>query len=94
MYFFIKDYINNIPLNKTVVIDNIYIPGGADGFLIDSYDKANEIIKIFGNFRNLYEIDVHEKVLMNKYKTKEGITEEITDEQKTNFEETLYIPKK
>ena len=91
---YLKEYITNLPLNKKVVIDNIFIPGGADGFLIDSLEKATEIINIIGNFRNLYEIDVPEKVLMDKYKAKEGITEEITDEQKVAFEETLEIPKK
>ena len=91
---YLKEYITNLTLNKKVVIDNIFIPGGADGFLIDSLEKATEIINIIGNFRNLYEIDVPEKVLMDKYKAKEGITEEITDEQKVAFEETLEIPKK
>ena len=91
---YLKDYLTKLPLNKKIVIDNIFIPGGGDGFLIDTFEKATEIINIFGNFRNLYEIDVPEKILMDKYKTKEGITEEVTDEQKNAFEETLEIPKK
>ena len=79
---------------KKIIIDNIFIPGGPDGFLIDTIEKAEEILKIIGNFRNLYELDVPEKDLLNIYKAKEGITEEITEEQKTAFEETLEKPNK
>ena len=90
----LKKYLNELPLKKKTIIDNIFIPGGPDGFLIDTIEKAEEILKIIGNFRNLYELDVPEKDLLNIYKTKEGITEEITEEQKTAFEETLEKPNK
>ena len=90
----LKNYLNNLPLKKKIVIDNIFIPGGPDGFLIDTYEKAVEVLKIIGNFRNLYELDVPEKDLLNIYKAKEGITEEITEEQKAAFEETLEKPNK
>ena len=83
-----------MPLKKKIIIDKLFIPGGADGFLIDTYEKAIEILNIIGNFRNLYELDVPEKDLLNVYKAKEGITEEITEEQKAAFEETLEKPKK
>ena len=89
----LKKYLNELPLKKKIIIDNIFIPGGPDGFLIDTYEKAVEILNIIGNFRNLYELDVPEKDLLNIYKAKEGITEEITEEQKTAFEETLEKPK-
>ena len=90
----LKKYLNELPLKKKTIIDNIFIPGGPDGFLIDTIEKAEEILKIIGNFRNLYELDVPEKDLLNIYKAKEGITEEITEEQKTAFEETLEKPNK
>ena len=90
----LKNYLNNLTLKKKIIIDNIFIPGGPDGFLIDTYEKASEILKIIGNFRNLYELDVPEKDLLNIYKAKEGITEEITEEQKAAFEETLEKPNK
>ena len=89
----LKNYLDNLSLKKKIIIDNIFIPGGPDGFLIDTYEKAVEILKIIGNFRNLYELDVPEKDLLNIYKAKEGITEEITEEQKAAFEETLEKPK-
>ena len=88
----LKDYLSNLPHKKKIIIDNIFIPGGADGFLIDTVEKATEILNIIGNLRNLYEIEVPQKDLLNMYKAKEGITEEITEEQKTAFEETLEKP--
>ena len=72
---YLKNYLAN-PKNlagKKIIIDNILIMGGADPFLIDTYEKAKEIVDIFGNFKNLYEIFVDEKNLLNKYKAKEGI---------------------
>ena len=90
----LKKYLNDLPLKKKIIIDNIFIPGGPDGFLIDTYEKAVEVLQIIGNFRNLYELDVPEKDLLNIYKAKEGITEEITEEQKAAFEETLEKPNK
>ncbi len=89
----LKKYLNDLPLKKKIIIDNIFIPGGADGFLIDTYEKALEVVNIIGHFRNLYELDVPEKDLLNIYKAKEGITEEITEEQKAAFEDTLEKPK-
>ena len=89
----LKNYLDALPLKKKIIIDNIFIPGGPDGFLIDTYEKAVEVLNIIGNFRNLYEMDVPEKDLLNIYKAKEGITEEITEEQKAAFEETLEKPK-
>jgi adenylate kinase family enzyme len=90
----LKNYLSNIPHKKKIIIDNIFIPGGADGFLIDSVEKSVEILNIIGNLRNLYEIEVPQKDLLNMYKAKEGITEEITEEQKAAFEETLEKPNK
>lgn len=42
----------------------------------------------------MYEISVDEKNLLNKYKAKEGIAEEMTEEQKQAYDETLDKPKK
>ena len=80
--------------NKKLIVDNVFIPGGADPFLIDTYEKANEIINIFGNFKALYEISVDENNLLNKYKAKEGIAEEMNEEQKMAYDESLDKPKK
>jgi hypothetical protein len=90
----LKNYLANLPPKKKIIIDNIFIPGGPDGFLIDTLEKAIEVLNLIGNFRNLYEIEVPEKDLLNMYKAKEGITEEITEEQKTAFEESLEKPMK
>jgi hypothetical protein len=90
----LKDYLNITPLNKRIIVDNIFIPNSPEPFLIDTYEKAKELVDIFGNFKNLYEICVDEKNLLAKYKAKEGITEEMTEEQKTAYEESMGKPRK
>ena len=90
----LKDYLMITPLNKRLIVDNVFIQNSPDPFLIDTYEKALEIIKIIGNFRNLYIIDIDENTLINKYKAKEGITEELSEDQKAAFNETLDKPKK
>ena len=90
----LKDYLKITPLNKRIIVDNIFIQNSPDPFLIDTYEKALEIIKAIGNFRNLYLIDIDEKTLIARYKAKEGITEELTEDQKAAFNETLDKPKK
>ena len=90
---FLKNYLKTLT-NKKIIIDNVFIPGGAEPFLIDTYEKASEIIKIFGNFKNLYEVSVDEKNLLNKYKAKEGIAEEMNEEQTAAYNESLDKPKK
>ena len=90
----LQKYIDNEIKNKRIIIDNFFIQNSPDPFLIDTYEKALEIVKMFGKFRNLYEIDLDEKTLINKYKAKEGITEELSEDQKAAFNETLEKPKK
>ena len=62
--------------------------------MIDTYEKAIEIINTIGKFRNLYEITCDEKTLINRYKAKEGIAEDLGEEQMTAFKETLDKPTK
>ena len=90
---FLKNYLKTLN-NKKIIIDNVFIPGGAEPFLIDTYEKANKIINIFGNFKTLYEVCVDEKNLLNKYKAKEGIAEEMNEEQTAAYNESLDKPKK
>ena len=90
----LKDYLNKTPLNKRIIVDNVFIQNSPDPFLIDTYEKSAEILKAIGNFRNLYLIDIDEKTLLDRYKAKEGITEEISEDQKAAFNETLDKPKK
>ena len=90
----LKNYLNNTPLSTKIIVDNIFIANSPEPFLIDTYEKAITIIKTIGNFRNLYLIDIDEKTLINKYKAKEGITEELSEDQKAAFNESLEKPKK
>ena len=89
----LKDYLEKEPKNRRVIVDNFFIPNAAEPFLIDTYEKALEIIKTVGKFRNLYEITCDEKTLINRYKTKEGITEELGEDQLAAFKETCDKPK-
>ena len=90
----LKQYLNDTPLNKRILVDNIFIQNSPDPFLIDTLDKAKEVVNAIGSFRNLYLIDIDEKALIDRYKAKEGITEELSDDQKAAFNETLDNPKK
>ena len=89
---FLKD--DSFFSNKKILLDNFFVQNSPEPFLIDTYEKAIEVIKMFGKFRNFYEIELEEKTLINKYKAKEGITEELSEDQKTAFLETLTNPKK
>ena len=91
----LKNYLENIPKNKRILLDNFYIPNaGETPFLVDTYEKAFEVIKTIGNFRNLYEIVCDEKFLVNRYKNKEGITEELNEDQRSAFVDSLEKPRK
>ena len=89
---FLKD--NSFFNNKKIILDNFFVQNSPEPFLIDTYEKAIEVIKMFGKFRNFYEIELEEKTLIDKYKQKEQITEEISEDQKAAFLETLEKPKK
>ena len=94
------NYLKNLLKNdsffakKKILLENFFIQNSPEPFLIDTYEKAAEIVKMFGKFRNFYEIELEEKTLINKYKQKEGITEELSEDQKASFLETLDKPKK
>ena len=91
----LKIYLDELPKNKRILLDNFYIPNaGETPFLIDTYEKAFEVIKTIGNFRNLYEIVCDEKFLVNRYKNKEGITEELNEDQRSAFVDSLEKPRK
>ena len=89
---FLKD--DNYFKQKKILLDNFFVQNSPEPFLIDTYEKAIEVIKMFGKFRNLYEVELEEKTLIDKYKQKEGITEELSEDQKAAFLETLANPKK
>ena len=93
---YLKNFLKNDAFfkNKKILLDNFFIQNSPEPYLIDTYEKAIEIIKLFGKFRNFYEIETEEKTLIDKYKQKEGITEELSEDQKASFLETLEKPKK
>jgi len=90
----LKNKLKTTSLSKRIIVDNVFMPNSAEPFLIDTYEKAVEIINTIGSFRNLYLIDIDEKTMLDRYKAKEGITEEISEDQKAAFNEALEKPKK
>ena len=61
---YLKNYLAN-PKNlagKKNIIDNILIMGGADPFLIDTYEKAKEIVDIFGKLRIFMKFSLKKKI--------------------------------
>ena len=93
---YLKNFLKNDTFfkDKKILLENFFIQNSPEPYLIDTYEKAIEIIKLFGKFRNFYEIETEEKTLIDKYKQKEGITEELSEDQKASFLETLEKPKK
>ena len=90
----LKKYLDTTPLNRKILVDNIFIPNPPEPFLIDTYEKAKEILSVIGKFRNLFFIDIDEKEIIKRYKAKEGITEELSEDQKNALNETLDKPRK
>lgn len=61
---YLKNYLKN-PKNlkgKKLIIDNILIQGGAEPFLIDTYEKAKELVDIFGNFKICMKFALMKKI--------------------------------
>ena len=90
----LKNYLKNEPLKSKILIDNFFLPNQPEPFLIDTVEKSIEIINTIGGFRNLYETICEENTLLNRYKIKEGITEEISEDQKNTFNENCNNTKK
>ncbi|MCQ2820711.1 MAG: ATP-binding protein, partial [archaeon] len=86
----LKKYIETETKGKRIIVDNFFNPKGT---MIETPEKAKKILSTIGQFRCLYEVTNEEETTLNKYKAKEGITEEITDEQKEAFTQFLSVPK-
>lgn len=88
----LKDYLEKETKNKRILIDNFFIPGGAEPFIVDNVDKAKTVIQTIGNFRNLYQMTIDEKIALDRYKAKEGIAEEMNEEQQQAYQDSLKAP--
>jgi adenylate kinase family enzyme len=83
-----KEYLKEIPKNQKICIENLLNP------VIVDYDGASKFMEILGRPRFFFEIFCTETALIDKYKTKNEIADEIGEEQKAEFEKSLEIPKK
>ena len=83
--------------NSRITLKHLYKQGfiNKKGLLIDP-ERKNEILGFVQNANGKNKLIKKIKTLsiLNMYKAKEGITEEITEEQKAAFEETLEKPQK
>jgi adenylate kinase family enzyme len=86
-----KKYINSLPLNRKICLENIF---GAPNELITEVDQVKKLFEITGKPRQFFEITCRDEVLMDRWKEVKGITEDVQEEQKAEFVETLDKPKK
>jgi adenylate kinase family enzyme len=85
-----KKHFSNLKLNEKVLLENIF----GKHELMAEIDVVKKIFEITGRPRQVFELDCREDVLINRWKESKGITEEITEDQKNEFMETLDKPKK
>jgi hypothetical protein len=85
-----KKHFNNLKLTEKVLLENIY----GKHELMTEVDTVKKILEITGRPRQVFELETREDVLINRWKESKGITEEITEDQKNEFLETLDKPKK
>lgn len=86
-----KKYINSLPLNRKICLENIF---GPPNELITEIEQVKKLFEITGKPRQFFEITCRDEVLMDRWKEVKGIAEEVQEEQKAEFIETLDKPKK
>ena len=83
-----KAYLSEIPKNQKICIENLLNP------VIVDYDGVSKFMEVLGKPRFFFEIFCNETALIDKYKTKNEIAEDLGEEQKAEFDKSLEIPKK
>lgn len=83
-----KNYIKDIPKTQKICVENLINP------VTNDLDSIIEILKILGKPRYFFEIFCNEIPLIDKYKAKNEIAEDLSEEQKIEFERAMEIPKK
>ena len=79
--------LNYIPLNQKISFENIF------NELVVEVDQVKKILDIAGRIKTFYEINYQEEVLIDRYKHEQNIEEDLTEDQRAAFEETLSKPK-
>lgn len=83
-----EKYIKEIPKNQKICLENILNP------VITDLDGVAKILMILGRPRYFFEIFCNEVALLDKFKVKNEIAEDLSEEQKAEFDKNQEIPKK
>lgn len=83
-----KNFIKDIPKNQKICVENLLNP------IIIDLDGVTKFLEILGRPRYFFEIFCNEVALIDKYKVKNEIAEELSEDQKAEFEKAQEIPKK
>lgn len=83
-----KSYVKEIPKSQKICVENLLNP------IITDLDAVTKFLEILGRPRYFFEIFCNEVALIDKFKAKNEIAEELSEEQKAEFEKNQEIPKK
>jgi len=83
-----KNYVKEIPKNQKISVENLLNP------VITDLDAVTKFLEILGRPRYFFEIFCNEVALVDKFKAKNEIAEDLNEEQKAEFEKNQEIPKK
>jgi len=81
-------YVKEIPKNQKICVENLLNP------VITDLDAVSKFLEILGRPRYFFEIFCNEVALIDKYKAKNEIVEDLSEEQKAEFEKNQEIPRK
>lgn len=79
--------LETIPLNQKVCLENII-----NEYVIE-FDQVKKILEISGRPKTFFEVHYQEEVLIDRFKHEQNIDEELNEDQKAAFDESLIKPK-
>lgn len=83
-----KAFVREFPKNQKLCVENLLNP------VITDIDAVGKFLEILGRPRYFFEIFCNEVALVDKFKVKNEIAEELSEEQKAEFEKNQEIPRK
>lgn len=82
------NYLKEIPKSQKICIENLLNP------VITEFDSAIKFLETIGKPRYFFEIFCNEVPLIDKYRAKNEIADELNEDQKAEFDKLMEIPKK
>ena len=83
-----KAYVGEIPKKQKICVENLL------NAVITDVDSVSRFLEIFGRPRYFFQIFCNEVALVDKFKAKNEIAEELSEEQKAEFDKNQEIPRK